>query len=318
VTRIVVLDGHTVNPGDLSWDELGALGELEVFPRTSGSELFERARGAAVLVTNKTVLDETVLASLEGLRGISILATGSNVVDAPAARALGIAVSNVPAYSTASVAEHAIALVLELTHHVGMHARAVSAGEWSSSVDFTFWKEPLVELSGRSLGIVGLGAVGRRVAEIGGALGMRVLATPSRRAGPPAGVETRALEALFAESDVLSLHCPLTPETERLVRRERLELMRPSALLVNTARGGLVDERDLLRALEAGTLGGAALDVLSVEPPPPDHPLLRAPRCLVTPHQAWTTLAARKRLLAATAKNVAAILAGQPINVVNA
>lgn len=318
MTRIVVLDGQTVNPGDLSWDELGALGELEVFPRTSPIELRERVRGAAVLVTNKTVLDEITLASIDGLRGISILATGYNVVDVRAARTLGIPVSNVPAYSTASVAEHAMALVFELTHHVGMHARAVSDGEWSRSEDFTFWKEPLIELSGRSLGIVGLGAVGRRVAEIGLALGMRVLATPSRRAEPPPGVETRALDALFAESDVLSLHCPLTPETERLVRRERLELMRPSALLVNTARGGLIDEADLLSALEARTLGGAALDVLSVEPPPLDHPLLHAPRCLVTPHQAWTTLAARRRLLEATAKNVAAILAGQPINVVNA
>jgi len=219
VTRIVVLDGQTVNPGDLSWDELALLGELEVFPRTSPSEVLERARGAAVLVTNKTVLDETTLGALAGLRGISILATGFNVVDVRAARALGVPVSNVPGYSTASVAEHAIALVLELTHHVGMHARAVSDGEWSRSADFTFWKEPLVELSGRNLGIVGLGAVGRRVSEIGLALGMRVLATPSRRAAPPPGVETRALDALFAESDVLSLHYPLTSDTERLVRR---------------------------------------------------------------------------------------------------
>jgi len=227
-------------------------------------------------------------------------------------------VCNVPAYSTASVAEQAVSLMLELTHRVGLHARAVRDGEWSRSEDFSFWKEPLVELAEKTLGIVGYGAVGRRVGDMGRALGMRVLATPSRRVpAPPEGVRYASLDELFAESDVVSLHCPLTPETERLVRRERLETMRKTALIVNTARGGLVDEADLLWALETGALGGAALDVLSAEPPPPDHPLLCAPRCIVTPHQAWTTFAARKRLIEATVKNVAAILAGRPINVVN-
>jgi glycerate dehydrogenase len=318
VPRIVVLDGHTVNPGDLAWDELAALGELEVFPRTSHSAVVERAYGADVVITNKTVIDAAALATLEGLRGISVLATGTNVVDLEAARARGVPVCNVPAYSAASVAEHTIALLLELAHHVGLSSQAVRDGQWARSEDFTFSIEPLVELAEKTIGIVGYGAIGRRVGAITLALGMRVLATPSRRVvDPPPGVEFRTLDALFAESDVVSLHCPLTPETERLVRRERLDGMKRGALLVNTARGALVDELELLSALESGTLGGAALDVLSVEPPPADHPLLRAPRCIVTPHQAWTTLAARARLLDATVKNVAAILAFRPINVVN-
>ena len=318
MARIVVLDGHTVNPGDLPWDELAKLGELEVFARTPAESVVERALDAAVVVTNKTVLGRAALEKLPGLRGIAVLATGYNVVDVAAARARGIPVCNVPAYSTASVAEHAIALILELSHHVGLHARAVRDGAWSRSPDFTFWNEPLVELAGMTLGIVGFGAVGRRVGALGLAFGMKVLATPSRRVSePPEGIEFSALEPLFSQSDVVSLHCPLTPETERLVRRERLSLMKQGALLVNTARGGLVDEGDLLHALETGALGGAALDVLSVEPPPLDHPLLRAPHCIVTPHQAWTTFAARKRLLEATVDNVRAILAGHPINVVH-
>lgn len=318
MARIVVLDGHTVNPGDLSWDGLAALGELDVFPRTSADDVVERSLGAAVLVTNKTVIDEKTLERTANLRGISVLATGYNVVDVRAARALGVPVCNVPAYSTASVAEHAVALMLELAHHVGLHAHAVRDGAWSRSTDFTFTLEPLVELAGKTLGIVGFGAVGQRVARLARAFDMSVLATPSRRvAVPPEGVRFATVDSIFAESDVVSLHCPLTPETERLVRRERLDTMRNTALLVNTSRGGLVDESDLVRALETGALGGAALDVLSVEPPPPDHPLLRAPRCIVTPHQAWTTLAARTRLLAATVRNVRGILEGRPVNVVN-
>ena len=318
MARIVVLDGHTVNPGDLSWDELAALGELTVFARTPPDAVVERSLGADVIVTNKTVLDAGTLAKLGGLSGISVLATGYNVVDIAAARARGVPVCNVPAYSTASVAEHTVALMLELTHHVGLHAEAVRGGEWSRAEDFSFWKAPLVARAERTLGIVGFGAVGRRVAAIALALGMRVVATKSRSVSePPAGVEFVELDALFRRSDVVSLHCPLTEQTARLVRRERLETMKTGAFIVNTARGGLIDENELARALETGALGGAALDVLSVEPPPADHPLLRAPRCIVTPHQAWTTLAARKRLLEATVKNVAGILAGSPLNVVN-
>jgi len=313
---IVVLDGHTLSPGDLDWGPLAALGELVVHDRTPRELVIERAAGAEIVVTNKTPLDAATLGALPGLRGISVLATGVNVVDVRAARSLGISVCNVPSYSTASVAEHTLALLFELCRHVGLHAGVVRTGAWSESEDFSFWRAPLVELEGLALGVVGLGAIGSRVARLGTALGMRVTATASRKNPVPSGVQTATIERLFAESDVLTLHCPLTTETARLVREERLRTMKPSALLLNTARGGLIDEPALARALVAGALGGAGLDVLSVEPPPPDHPLLHAPRCLITPHQAWTSRAARERLLRATVDNVAALIAGSPINVV--
>ena len=315
--RIVVLDGHTVNPGDLAWDALSAQGELTVHERTPPELVVERALGARVLVTNKTALGAAVLAELPGLGGVGVLATGFDVVDARAARERGVVVCNVPAYSTASVAQHTFALLLELVSHVGLHAAAVRAGDWAKSVDFSFWRQPIRELDGQTLGIVGLGSIGRRVAVLGQGLGMRVLATPSRRPDPPPGVTVLDVDTLFREADVVSLHCPLTESTRRLVRRERLVTMKKGALLVNTARGALIDEADLAWALETEVLAGAALDVLGVEPPPPDHPLLSAPRCIVTPHQAWTSRAARERLLSVTAENVRGILAGRPQNVVN-
>ena len=316
--RIVVLDGHTLSPGDLSWEPLERCGELAVFERTPPELVLERGRGADILVTNKTCLDAALLRSLPRLRGIAVLATGYDVVDASAARAQNVLVCNVPAYSTASVAQHTVALLLELTSHVGLHARAVQSGEWAASPDFSFWRQPIRELDGQTFGIVGLGAIGQRVAGLAHALGMRVLATPSRRLPvAPAGVEYRGVDALFRESDVVSLHCPLTPETTLLVGQERLRTMRPTALLLNTARGALIDEPALARALHEGAIAGAALDVLSREPPPADHPLRSAPRCLITPHQAWTSRAARERLLAITAENVAGMLAGRPQNVVN-
>jgi glycerate dehydrogenase len=316
--RIVVLDGHTLNPGDLSWEPLARLGELVVHERTSDELVAERASGADVVVTNKTYLGRATLEQLSGLRGVAVLATGYDVVDVAAARGRGIPVSNVPAYSTASVAQHTFALLFELASHVGLHAAAVRHGDWAKSADFTFWNEPIIELEGRSFGIVGLGAIGLRVAALARALGMRVLATPSRRlSAAPEGVSYRSLDALFAESDVVSLHCPATPETRLLVGAARLRSMQPTAFLINTARGALIDEPALASALAAGGIAGAALDVLSIEPPPADHPLLKAPRCIVTPHQAWTSRAARERLLAVTAANVAGILAGSPQNVVN-
>lgn len=319
MARIVVLDGYTVNPGDLGWEPLAALGELTVFDRTGDELVVERSRGASVLVTNKTSIDARALGELPELRGISVLATGVNVVDTRAARARGVAVSNVPAYSTASVAQHTMALLLELVSHVGLHASAVRAGEWSASADFCFWKEPLHELDGQTFGIVGFGAIGQRVATLAQAFGMRVLATPSRRLPvPPAGVRYVELDELFRASDVVSLHCPLTDATRRLVRRERLLEMRRHALLLNTARGALVDEAELADALATGLIAGVGLDVLDAEPPPVDHPLLRAPRCVITPHHAWTSRAARERLLAVTVANVAGLLAGHPQNVVNA
>ncbi len=316
--RIVVLDGHTLSPGDLSLEELERLGELLVFERTPPELVLERSRDADVLVTNKTAIDAATIAALPRLRGIAVLATGVNVVDVTAARARKIPVSNVPSYSTASVAEHTLALLFELTRHVGLHAGLVRAGAWSKNPDFSFWQEPLVELDGLVLGIVGLGEIGSRVALLGRALGMQVAATASRRRPtPPEGVRTVSLARVFAESDVVTLHCPLLPETERLVNAERLRSMKPGALLLNTSRGGLLDEPALADALIRGAIAGVALDVLSVEPPPADHPLLHAPRCIVTPHQAWTSRAARKRLLRATVENVAGLLSGRPVHVVN-
>lgn len=314
--RIVVLDGYTVNPGDGSWDAVRSLGELRVYDRTPAELVLERAHGADVLVTNKTPLDGATLARLTGLRGIAVLATGVNVVDLRAARELGIPVCNVPSYATASVVEHTFALLLELCRSVGAHDSAVHSGAWSSNADFSFWKTPQRELSGLILGVVGYGETGSAVARVASALGLAVLATPSRSRQHEAFVRGVDLETLFSEADVVTLHCPLTPETRELVRWALLERMKRDAFLINTARGGLIREPDLARALQNGVIAGAALDVLSTEPPSPDNPLLSAPRCVITPHLAWTTRSARQRLLAVTADNVRAILNGTPIHVV--
>lgn len=315
--RLVVLDAHTLSPGDNPWTEVAALGELELYPRSSGAEIVARATGAEIVLTNKTPLTAETLASLPSLRGICVLATGVNVVDVVAATARGIVVSNIPAYSTASTAQHAIALLLELTNQVGLHARSVYEGQWVRSPDFSYALTPLTELCELTLGVVGFGAIGQRVAEIARALGMQVLAAGAgRRAGDPAWLERLPLDDLFPRVDVLSLHCPLSDETRGLVNAARLRRMKASALLINTGRGPLVNEADLADALHAGTLAGAALDVLSQEPPQADNPLLGAPRCIITPHHAWATLAARKRAMRITAENVRAILNGTPQNVV--
>ena len=317
--RIVVLDGHTLNPGDNPWDELARLGELTVHDRTPPAHVFERADGAEVVLTNKTVLDGGTIARLSALRFIAVLATGYNVVDVGAARARGVPVSNVPVYGSVDVAQHTLALLLELCHRVGDHARAVREGAWSSAPDFTFWLSPPRTLEGQTIGIVGYGRIGRQVAQLARALGMRVLA--SSRLARPSGGESpdgwRTIPDLFAESDVISLHCPLTDDNAGFVNAELLARVRPGTLLINAARGGLVDEAALAAALRDGRLAGAALDVLSREPPPPDHPLLRAPNCIITPHIGWASLAARQRLMAATVTNVRAFLAGKPVNVVN-
>ena len=308
----MVLDGHTTNPGDLSWAPLEALGELTVHGRTPREQVAERIAAADVVLTNKTRLDTEALAAAPRLRGIAVLATGHDVVDGGAARRLGIPVCNVPEYGTASVAQAVFALLLELTNHTGHLAVAVRQGRWSSSPDFCFWDEPLVELAGLTFGVVGHGRIGDAVARIARAFGMEVLS--HRRQAQPGDVD---LDTLLAQSDVVSLHCPLTPHTLGLLNAERLARLRPGALLLNTARGALVEEEALVDALQIGHLGGAALDVLCVEPPGPDHPLLSAPRCVITPHVAWASRAARRRLIDATAANVVALLAGSPIHVVN-
>ena len=314
--NIVILDAACANPGDLSFHELEALGNLESYPRTSPGDVVSRARHAQVVLTNKVVLGHEQLQALPDLRLISVLATGTNVVDLDVARERGVVVCNVPGYSTASVAQHTIALLLELTQAVGRHNASVKSGCWSRSDDFSYWEQELVELAGRVLGIVGFGAIGRRVASIGSALGMQIL-VHTRTRSLAGEVEHVELEELFRRADVLTLHCPLSESTFQLVNAERLALMKPSAYLINTSRGPLVDEAALAQALATGRLAGAALDVLTTEPPVSHHPLLAQERCIITPHIAWATLASRKRLLTQSAENVRAFLAGQPINVVS-
>lgn len=314
--KIIILDGYTTNPGDCSWEAVSDQGELVVFDRTGPAEILPRADGAEIVLTNKTPLAAETLAELPAVRLISVLATGVNVVDLEAARAGGITVCNVPGYSTPHVAQTVFALLLELTNRTADHTAAVRAGDWTACPDFCFWRGELVELAGRTLGVVGYGAIGRAVAAIGKAFGMRVLASRRSAATAEEGVAFTDIDTVFRESDVISLHCPLTPETEGLVNATRLATMKPTAYLINTARGGVVVEEDLAAALNAGTLAGAGLDVLSAEPPPADNPLLTATNCLITPHLAWASRASRERLIAATAENIRGFLAGTPQNVV--
>ncbi len=315
--KIVVLDGHTLNPGDLDWGELEALGECAVFDRTPAEAVLARAADAEAVLTNKSPLDRGTLAGLPRLRYIGVLATGYNVVDIAAARERGIVVTNVPDYSTRSVAQHVFALLLELTQRTGHHADSVRAGLWSACPDFCYWDYPLIELDGLTMGIVGFGRIGRATAALAAAFGMRVLAAGS---GPlkelPPHARAVNLEALLAESDVVSLHCPLTPATTGLIDARRLALMKPTAYLINTGRGPLVNEADLADALNSGRIAGAGLDVLAKEPPPADCPLLTARNCIITPHIAWATRAARARLMRAVVANLRAYLAGCPVNVV--
>jgi len=315
--HIVVLDGYTLNPGDNPWDDLARLGELTVYDRTPGPLIVERAAAAQLLLTNKTPLNAATLAQLAAVRFISVLATGYNIVDVGAARRRGIPVSNVPEYGTDSVAQHAFALLLELCQQVGRHDAAVRAGEWTSAPDFCFWKAAPLELAGLTMGIIGFGRIGRRVAMLAEAFGMRVMAAGgTARTVPPSVVWTDCAD-VFARSDVVSLHCPLTADTVGFVNAELLRRMKPSAFLLNTARGGLVDEAALAHALDAGQLAGAGLDVLAAEPMSAASPLRYARNCILTPHMAWGSLAARRRLMVTTVRNVEAFLAGQPIHVVN-
>jgi len=317
--NIVVLDGHTLNPGDNPWDGLARLGELKVYDRTPAAHIVARARDADVVLTNKTPLDAATIASLTQLRFIAVLAAGYNVVDIGAARARGIPVSNVPEYGTDSVAQHVFALLLELCHHVGAHDAAVRAGEWTRAADFCFWQAPLIELAGQTMGVVGFGRIGRRVGELAHAFGMPVLAAGGTSRLDPGyrPFDWTEIPALFSRADVISLHCPLTADNAAFVNRELLRRVQPTAFLINAARGGLVDERALAEALNAGRLAGAAVDVVSEEPMRADNPLLGARNCIITPHIAWATLAARRRLMATAVRNVEAFLAGRPINVVN-
>jgi glycerate dehydrogenase len=320
MAKIVILDGHTVNPGDNPWDDLARLGELTVYDRTPHGQIVERCRDAGIVLCNKTALRAETLEQLSRLRFIAELATGYDNLDIAAAGRLGIPVANVPEYGTDSVAQHTMALLLELSNLVAVHDAAVKKGEWGTSPDFSFWKAPLTELAGRKFGIVGFGRIGRRVGELARAFGMEILAyTPhpdTNSATFP--VAWRGVRELFAEADVVSLHCPSSVENAGFVNKDLLALMKRGGVLINTSRGKLVNEMDLACALNDGTIAGAALDVVSREPITSDNPLLSARNCLITPHIAWASLAARRRLTATTAKNVEAFLRGEPVNIVNA
>jgi glycerate dehydrogenase len=317
--KIVILDGHAINPGDLSWDALRSLGELEVFDRTPEDAIVTRAGEADVLLTVRTPLSARTLKQLKRLRYVGAIFTGYDEIDLKAARELNILVTNVPTYGTASVAQLVFALLLELCHHVALHSAATHAGEWSRSPDFSFWKTPLVELQGKTMGIVGFGRIGRHAAEIAKAMGMRVIAADAGRKEAPdwPGFRWCDVDELMAAADVVSLHCPLLPQTRGIVNASSLSKMRPGSFLINTSRGPLVVEQDLADALNDGRLAGAAVDVLSSEPPPLDNPLLRAKNCIVTPHIAWATKEARIHLIESAAANLRKFLDGRPVNVVN-
>jgi glycerate dehydrogenase len=304
--RIVILDGYTLNPGDLDWEGFRALGELIVYDRTATEDIVSRCKGAGAVLTNKTPLDRSTLSRLPELEYIGVLATGHNIVDSRYALEKGITVTNVPGYGTDSVVQLTFALLMEPCLHVQHHSDAVHEGRWSRSPDFCFWELPLTELSGKTMGIIGYGTIGKKVGKVATAFGMKVLAT-----GKEGGT---SLDELLRQSDVVSIHCPLTSETRGLVNSARLRMMRPSSLLLNTSRGPIIVEKDLADALEEGMISGAGLDVLSIEPPCADNPLLRAPRCIITPHIAWATREARGRLLDIAVGNLASFINGKPVN----
>ncbi len=314
--NIVVLDGYTLNPGDLSWSGFEALGGCTVHERTPPEQIVARARKAEIVLTNKTPLTAETLAALPKLKYIGVLATGYNVVDVAAARERGVPVTNIPTYGTRSVAQMTFALLLELAHRTGHHTQTVREGRWNQSQDFCYWDHPLIELDGLTFGVIGYGRIGQATAAVARAFGMKVMAYDPI-ADATAHPELTDLETLLRTSDVVSLHCPLTPDNREMINAERLAAMKPTAFLINTARGPLVDEHALAAALNEDRIAGAALDVLAVEPPLPDNPLLQAKNCLITPHIAWATRAARSRLMATAVANVNAFLAGKPENVVN-
>jgi glycerate dehydrogenase len=316
--NIVILDGHTLNPGDLDWSPIEVLGNTTFYERSSREEMIDRAKDADAVLVNKVVLDEALLNQLPRLKYIGVCATGYNNIDVSAANKQGITVTNVKAYGPASVAQHTFALLLALVNHTELHSQSVLSGEWSASADFAYWKTPLVELSGKTMGLIGLGDIGSQVAKIALAFGMKVMAYRKNASKTiHTDIEMVSLERLFQESDVISLHCPLTEETKNIISKGSLSLMKPTAYLLNTGRGPLINEEDLAQALKDKVLSGAGLDVLSTEPPLADNPLLSAPNCLITPHIAWASFEARKRLLQKVAENLVAFSKGRPENVVS-
>lgn len=313
--KIVVLDGYAANPGDLSWEKLEALGECVIYPRTSAEQLLERAADTEILITNKVIINQEAMEALPKLKYIGVTATGYNVVDVPAAHERGIVVTNIPAYSTPSVAQMVFAHILNITQQVGHYAREVNNGEWTSCQDFCYYNTPLMELQGKKIGIVGLGHTGFNTARIAIGFGLKVYAyTRKSRLQLPPEIRKVDLDELFATCDIVSLHCPLTDETHEMVNESRLKLMKPTAILINTGRGPLVNEQDLANALNNGTIYAAGVDVLSTEPPKADNPLLKAKNCFITPHIAWATKEARERLIEIACENVAQFIQGKPQN----
>lgn len=317
--KIVVLDGFTLNPGDLSWDELKRLGNVEIYDRTPHDKIVERCTDAAVVLTNKTPLTEAVLNQLASLKYVGVLATGYNVVDTEVAKNREIIVSNVPGYGTYSVVQLTFALLLEICHHVQHHNDRVKQGKWASSSDFCFWDYPLMELAGKTIGIIGFGTIGEVVGDVATAFGMNIIGASRKKRNQSnrTNFKWAAIPELLEQSDIVSIHCPLTPETRGLINCESLQRMKKSGLLINTSRGPIIVEEDLADALNNNIIAGAAIDVLSVEPPSADNPLLTAKNCFITPHIAWATKEARTRLMNIAVKNLGDFIAKKPSNVVN-
>ncbi len=312
---IVFLDSHTLNPGDLDWAALEALGTVTRHDRTQPEQIIDRLAGADIALVNKVKLSRETLSQLPNLRYIGVTATGYDIIDVTAAREKNIAVTNVKGYSTPSVAQVTFALLLELTHHVGQHDRSVHAGEWVASPDFCYWKSPLIELAGKTLGLVGYGDIGKQVADVGRAFGMNVLVNRRHTdQQPESGIRYVERDVLFAESDVVSLHCPATPDTIGFVDADLVSQMKPTSFLLNTSRGSLLNEQAVANALNTGIIAGAGLDVLATEPPSADNPLLTARNCIITPHIAWASFEARKRLLHEVIENVRAFESGEKRN----
>ena len=316
--KIVVLDGYGVNPGDLSWETLEALGDVEVYPRTAPEDVFDRCFNAEIILTNKVVLNKQILVSLPRLKYIGVLATGYNVVDVDTASDLDIIVTNIPAYSTDSVVQMTFAHILTMTNRVEHYTQQNRNGRWSNNPDFVYWDTPLIELAGKTMGIVGLGNIGMKVAQLARCFGMEVYAFTSKASSLlPEGIQKTTFEGLLSVSDILSLHCPLNRSTREMINASSLAKMKEGALLINTGRGPLVNEADVAEALRSGHLGGYGADVMCQEPPAEDNPLFSAPNAYITPHVAWATFEARKRLIAIAVGNVKAFIDGNPVNVVN-
>lgn len=317
--KIVVLDGYTENPGDLSWEELGKFGDLTVYDRTPEDQIAERIGDAQVVYVNKTPITADTIRRCHELKFIGVLATGYNIVDVDAAKQAGVVVSNIPSYGTDAVAQYVFALLLELCHHVWAHSESVKAGEWTASADWCYWKYPLVELAGKTMGVIGLGRIGKRVAEIAEAFGMTVLAYDENRRPELETEKCRytGLDELLAQSDVISLHCPLFPSTAGMINRAAIDTMKDGVILINTSRGPLIVEEDLREALERGKVGAAAVDVVSQEPIRADNPLMNAKNMVITPHIAWAPIESRQRLMDIAVDNLKCFLDGSAKNVVN-